>query len=52
MKVTHLVVGVIDGEVADADDELMKKILWALLRAKPQQRAHNVSEGQRETLRS
>lgn len=48
----HLVVRMVDGEVAYADDDLMQQFLRAVLRAVPQQRTHDVSKGQRQSLSS
>ena len=46
----HLVVGMVDGEVAHADDDLMEQLLTLVLGAVPEQRAGDVTEGQGQAL--
>lgn len=49
---SYLVVLVVDCEVSNTDDDLMKQVLAGVMGAIPQQGADNVSESQREALSS
>lgn len=48
----HLVVCVVDGEVAHADDDLMQQLLGGVLGAVPKKGADDVAESQRQALSS
>lgn len=48
----YLVVGVVDGEVTDTDDDFVEQVFRGMLGAVEEQGADDVSEGQRQSLGS